>query len=178
MSFCTVANSGTSKSVQQSVQFCAVSALTPTQPSRQRSTPGIGVRRFCGGGMPSFLGREGSTDGVYNIRGEPLPEPRNLFLRQAAAEPALHGVILRVVGEAPTQGWWGAELRPLAGGEPDAAGIVSFELVAIPPQTVQAVGPARTRTLSAAVFFPTLALEDLRGFRVAGGGAVQTLPLR
>ena len=65
---------------------------------------GLCLLAGCGGGMPSFLGREGSTDGVYNLRGEPLPEPRNLFLRQAAAEPALHGVILRVVGEAPTQG--------------------------------------------------------------------------
>jgi hypothetical protein len=139
---------------------------------------GLWLLAGCGGGMPGFLGREGGTDGVYDLRGEPLPEPRSLFLRQAAAEPALHGVILRVVGEAPTQGWWGAELRPLAGGSPDAAGIVSFELVAIPPQTTEAVGPARTRQLSAAVFFPTLALEDLRGFRVAGGGAVQTLPLR
>jgi hypothetical protein len=40
------------------------------------------------------------------------------------------------------------------------------------------VGPARTRTLTAAIFVPNLALKDLRGFRVAGNGAVQTLPLR
>ena len=54
-------------------------------------------------------------------------------LRQATAEPALHGVILRVDGEAPTQGYYSARLRPIGGGAPDAAGILSFELVAVPP---------------------------------------------
>ena len=87
-------------------------------------------------------------------------------------------MILRVVGEAPTQGYWAPQLRPLTGGAPDAAGIVSFELrrrAAAAPRRSARRAPA---TLTAAIFVPDLALEDLRGFRVAGGGAVQTLPLR
>ena len=89
----------------------------------------------------------------------------------------MHGVIVRVAGEAPTQGYYAAALRPIGSG-PDAAGILSFELVAVPPLTPAAVGPARSRTLTAAIFVPNLALKDLRGFRVAGNGSVQTLPLR
>ena len=42
----------------------------------------------------------------------------------------------------------------------------------------QAVGAQRTRVVTAAVFVPNKALEDLRGCRVAGAGAVETLPLR
>ena len=57
-------------------------------------------------GDADFLGREGGGDGFYSVRGEPPPEPRSVPLRQAAAEPALHGVILRVAGEAPTQGFY------------------------------------------------------------------------
>ena len=101
-----------------------------------------------------------------------------MALRQTEAERALHGVILRVVGEAPTQGYYSAFLRPLGGGAPDAAGILSFELVAIPPAAPQTVGPARTRVLSAGIFMPNQSLKDLRGFRVAGAGAVQTVTLR
>ena len=131
----------------------------------------------CSMEMPGFLGREGG-DGIYNIRGTPPPEPRTVALREATAERALHGVILRVTGEAPTQGYYSATLRPLGGGAPDAAGIVSFELIAFPPAEPQAVGPARTRILTAGLFMPNLALKNLRGFRVTGAGAVQTMTLR
>jgi hypothetical protein len=85
-------------------------------------------------------------------------------------------VILRVTGEAPTQGFYSAQLRPI--GAADAAGILSFELVATPPSVPQAVGPARTRILTAGLFMPTQSLKGLRGFRVTGGGAVQTVTLR
>ena len=130
--------------------------------------------------IPDFLGREGGGDGIYSVRGEPPPEPRSrAAARRPTAERALHGVILRVAGEAPTQGFYSAALRPLGGGAPDAAGILSFELVAVPPAEPQAVGPARTRAAHRRrSSCPTLSLKDLRGFRVAGGGAVQTLPLR
>ena len=87
-----------------------------------------GIAAGCSMEIPDFLGREGGGGGFYSVRGEPPPEPRSVPLRQAAAEPALHGVILRVAGEAPTQGFYSAQLRPLAGGAPDAAGILSFEL--------------------------------------------------
>jgi hypothetical protein len=138
----------------------------------------LGPLAACSVELPSFVGREGQSDGAYRLGGEPLPEPRAVPIQQAVLERGLHGMILRVHGAAPSQGYYGAQLAPLAGGAPDAAGIVSFEFVAIPPDAPQAIGPARTRALSAAVFFPTLALEDMRGVRVAGAGSAQTLPLR
>lgn len=132
----------------------------------------------CSVEIPSFVGREGGGDqGYYSLRGGPAPEPRTVPLREAAAERALHGVILRVEGEAPSQGFYGAALRP-AGSGPDAAGILTFELVAVPPVEAAPVGPARTRLVTAAVFVPNMVAEDLRGFRVSGGGSVRTLPLR
>jgi hypothetical protein len=138
---------------------------------------GIGLLAGCSMEVPGFVGREGQASGTYSFRREAPPEPRPIFLREAVAERALHGVIVRVEGEAPTQGYYSAILRPIGSG-PDAAGLLSFELVAVPPGEPEAVGPARTRTLTAAIFVPNLALKDLRGFRVAGSGAVQTLPLR
>ena len=130
----------------------------------------------CGGGMPDFLGREGG-DGYYRVGGEAPPEPVPVAMRVATAERALHGVIVRVEGEAPTQGYWGAELRPVGDGAPGAAGVLSFRLVAVPPASVEAVGPGRTRQLSAAVFVPNLALRQTRAVRVAGLNAAETLPL-
>ncbi len=137
-----------------------------------------GIAAGCSFEIPDFVGREGGGDGTYSLRGQPPPEPRTVPLRQAEAEPALHGVILRVTGEAPTQGFYSARLRPIGGGAADAAGILSFELVAVPPSVPQAVGPARTRILTAGIFMPTQSLKGLRGFRVTGGGAVQTVTLR
>ncbi len=138
---------------------------------------GVGLIAGCSVELPGFVGREGQPEGTYSFRREAPPEPRPVSLREAAAERALHGVILRVAGEAPTQGYYAAILRPIGTG-PDAAGVLSFELVAVPPSTPEAVGPARSRTLTAAIFVPNLALKNLRGFRVAGNGSVQTLPLR
>ena len=140
---------------------------------------GLTLLAGCSMEIPSFVGREGGGDTFYRIGGaKPQPEPRPVALRQALAEPSLHGIILRATGEAPAQGYHTAQLRPLNGGAPDAAGILGFEFVAIPPETVVTVGPAQTRVVTAAVFFPTLALKNLRGFRVAGGGNVTTLPIR
>lgn len=133
----------------------------------------------CGGGMPGFLGREGAGNtGYYSLRGgPPPPQPRSVPLTLATTEPALHGMILRVEGQAPTWGYHTALLRPVGSG-PDAAGILTFELVAVPPQGAEPAGPARSRQLSAAIFVPALAMKNLQGFRVTGGGAVQTLPVR
>jgi hypothetical protein len=139
---------------------------------------GFGLLAACSMEMPAFLGREGGGQGFYNVRGEPPPEPRPVPLREATLERALHGVIIRVDGVAPTQGYYSAALIPLRDGSPDAAGIISFEFMAVPPAGPQAVGPARSRRLTAAVFIPNLALKDLNGFRVAGAGTVHTLPVR
>ena len=139
---------------------------------------GLLVLGGCSYEIPQFLGREGTGQSLYTIRPEPLPDPVPVPLRSAELERALHGVILRVEGVAPRQGYFNAELLPLGGGAPDSAGVVGFGLVAVPPPVPGAVGPERTRLLTAAVFVPNRALKDLRGFRVAGSGATRTLPLR
>jgi hypothetical protein len=130
----------------------------------------------CGGGVPDFLGREGGS-GYYRVGGEELPDPVPVALRSAVAERSLTGVIVRVEGEAPTQGYWGAALEPVGAGAPDASGAVSFRFVAVPPASAEAGGPARTRRLSAAVHVPNLALKTTRAVRIAGIGTAQTLPL-
>jgi hypothetical protein len=86
-------------------------------------------------------------------------------------------VILRAEGVAPTQGYHSATFVALGSGEPDAAGFLSFELTAVPPVETAAVGPQRTRELSAAVFLPTGVARNIKGFRVSGIGGTQTLPM-
>jgi hypothetical protein len=137
---------------------------------------GAGLLAACAMEMPDFLGREGAGTGGYSLRREPPPPPQAIPLRMATAERALHGVIVRVEGQAPTWGFYGARLRPLAD-RPDAAGVMSFELVAVPPSVPEPAGAPRSRELSAAVFIPNLALRQVRAVRIAGGGQVQTLPL-
>lgn len=134
------------------------------------------VLAACSMEIPSFMGREGDGQGVYNIRGEPVADPVPVPLTEVVVERALYGVLLRVEGSAPTQGYYSAALVPLRAGEPDAAGVVTFEFMAVPPSTAQAVGPARTRRLTAATFVPNLALKDMRAFRVTAAGTVHTLP--
>ena len=136
---------------------------------------GLAVLAGCSMEVPGFLGREGNYAGFYSVRGEPTPDPVPLPLRTAVLEPALHGVIVRVETEAPTQGYYSAALVPLNDARPDAAGIVTFQLVATPPSAPQAIGPARTRAMSAGVFMPTLGLKNVRAIRVAGVGTAVTL---
>jgi hypothetical protein len=136
---------------------------------------GLVLLAGCSAEVPGFLGREGNYEGFYSVRGEPTPEPVPLPLRTAVLEPALHGVIVRIETEAPMQGYYGPTLVPLNDARPDPAGIVTFQLVATPPDTPQAIGPARTRAMGAAAFMPTLALKNVRAIRVAGVGSAVTL---
>ena len=136
---------------------------------------GLVLLAGCSMEVPSFLGREGNASGFYSVRGEPPPEPVQIPLRTATLERALHGVIVRIDAVAPTQGYYSATLVPVNDGRPDQAGIVTFRLVAVPPAAPQAVGPERTRKMTAAAFMPTLALKSARAIRVAGGGTVVTL---
>jgi hypothetical protein len=129
----------------------------------------------CSMQMPGFLGRGGTGSGTYTLGGEERPDPQPVALRAARVEPALRGIIVRADGVAPTQGYHSAEFVALGGAEPDASGIMSFELTAIPPETPQAIGPANTRGLSAAFFLPSRLARDVRGFRISGAGQVQTL---
>lgn len=138
---------------------------------------GLTLVAGCSMEIPSFVGREGGGQEFYSIRGEAPPEPVALPLREATLDRALHGVIIRADGEAPTQGYYSAALVPLNNGAPDASGLVTFEFMAVPPREAQAIGPARSRQITAAVFLPTLALKNIRGFRVTGAGTVHTIPM-
>ncbi len=99
-------------------------------------------------------------------------------LQTAAVERGFGGVILRVTGIAPTQGFHDATLIAEDDGTPDAAGVLTVSLFAIPPLAPQAVGPERTRLLMTAVFLTDRELRDIRGFRVVAGQNSVTLPLR
>ncbi|MSU91386.1 hypothetical protein GE300_17540 [Rhodobacteraceae bacterium 2CG4] len=87
-------------------------------------------------------------------------------LAEVVPEPALRGVILRASSVAPTQGYYGAALVAANRGAPDADGIVTYAFRALPPPGEAPVGPARSRLLTAAVFVPDAALDEIRGFRV------------
>ena len=141
---------------------------------------GAALLAGCSMEIPNFVGREGNS-GTYNVnllgKGPPPPEPRAIELRQAVAERSLFGVIVRVTGEAPTQGYHGAQLVPTGTG-PDKAGILSFRFMALPPPAPASVGPAQTRVVTAAVFLPSLTARKLNGYRVAGSNTVQTLPFK
>lgn len=139
---------------------------------------GAALLAGCGGGgeVPGFLGREGNASGFFNTRGEEQPEPVSLPVEQAVAERALYGAIVRVSGAAPTGGYWGAELRPLSEG-PDENGVLAFEFVAIPPADPEFVGAARTRTMTAAVFVPTITARKVKSVRIGGAGGIQSLTL-
>ena len=136
---------------------------------------GLVLLAGCSMEVPGFVGREGDASGFYSIRGTPPPDPVPVAMQSAVLERALHGIIIRVEAEAPSQGFYSATLLPLNNGEPDQAGIMTYQLIAMPPPEPGAVGPARTRRMSAATFVPTLALKDIRAFRVAGASTVVTL---
>lgn len=136
----------------------------------------------CGGGggggfeVPGFLGREGNATGFFNPRGEATPDPVPLPVEQAVVERSLYGAILRVSGPSPTQGFWGAELRPLSEG-PDEKGVLAFEFLAIPPADAENSGAPATRTMSAGAFIPTITARKTKSVQVRGTSGVQTLNL-
>lgn len=141
----------------------------------------LAVLAGCGGWMPGMLGREGSgAQGVYSLdrTQDALPEPIPVPLTALTIEPALNGTIVRVESVAPTQGYHTARLVAQASGEPDDTGTVGFVLTAIPPEGAEATGPARTRTLRAAVFVPDRARRQVKSVRILDATGVRTVPLR
>ncbi len=131
----------------------------------------------CGGGVPGFLGREGNAADTYNPRGEPAPEAALVPFRTAVAERGLYGVIVRVTGEAPGWNYWGAQLRPVGKGTPEA-GVLAFDFVAYPPpEPATMQGAPQTRILTAAVFIPNVTARKVKSVRLTGAGSAQTLAM-
>lgn len=143
---------------------------------------GAAVLAGCGGGggggmeVPGFLGREGNEKGFFNTRGEDIPDPVLLPVGQVASERALYGAIVRVAGVAPSQGYWGAELRPLGEG-PDADGVLAFDFIATPPADPENIGASSTRTMTAAVFVPTITARKVKSVQIRGAGGIQSQSL-
>lgn len=131
----------------------------------------------CSYELPGFLGRTGSGDATFEVRGAPLPDPEPIALRSVQVEPALRGVILRAEGVAPTQGFHSAAFAAIGSGEPDASGVMQFRLTAIPPAETMAVGPETTRELGAAFYLPNALARDVTAFRVTGVREIRTLPV-
>lgn len=120
----------------------------------------------------------GLITGLFGLTPRDLPSAVEVSnVRTAVVERALGGVILRVTAVAPTQGFFDPALIAASGEAVDASGVVTVRLVAVPPQTPQAVGPERTRLLMAAAFLPDLELRNVRGFRLVAGANVLTFPV-
>ncbi|MEM9643019.1 MAG: hypothetical protein AAGA19_16115 [Pseudomonadota bacterium] len=97
-------------------------------------------------------------------------------LQSVVPEAALRGVILRVTAINRTQGYHSTIIVPLNNGLQDDAGIVSFEVRAVPPEFAEPQGPEVARRVVAAIFVNDNQLEDIRGFRLISAG--NTINLR
>lgn len=106
-----------------------------------------------------------------------LPPAVPVPMREATIERGFGGVIVRATGVAPTQGYFNQILLADDEGQPDAAGVVTLRLLAIPPLAPEAIGPERTRLLMTAAFFQELELRGVKAIRVVSALDVATLPV-
>jgi hypothetical protein len=134
--------------------------------------------------VPDFLGREGGSSDSYGLAREVWPDPVPVGITSARIEPALRGVIVRVDGIAPTDGYHSAELTSLADSPVEAladdrptSGVIELAFLAIPPAQAEDAGPVPGRVLHAAAFLPARFLEDATAIRVRSGADIRTLPL-
>jgi hypothetical protein len=128
----------------------------------------------CSMELPPFLGSNAPGGNTWELNPDPPPPPVAVTMRRVAVEPALHGVILRVDGLAPAQGYWGAALMSARSPEP---GVLAYDFVARPPETVEVIGPVQTREVQAGLFLPNRHLTRVRALRVSGAGATETVPI-
>lgn len=119
----------------------------------------------------------GALSGFFSRAPADLPDATPVPMREATLERGYGGVIIRATGVAPTQGYFNAVLVPANNGRPDEAGMVTLWLVAVPPQTPQAIGPERSRLLMTAAFMDELKLRGVRTIRVISALDTATLPV-
>lgn len=138
----------------------------------------------CSWEVPDFLGREGGNSDSYAIAPQDWPDPVPIPLTSARIEPALRGVIVEVVGLAPTSGYHTARLTssspsPVENLNQDrpSSGVIELEFHAIPPAQPEAAGPTSGRILRAAAFLPARFLEDATAVRIDAGQTSRSLSL-
>ncbi|MBA3324260.1 MAG: hypothetical protein H0T41_02945 [Rhodobacteraceae bacterium] len=119
----------------------------------------------------------GLLTGLFTRAPRDLPDAVPVPMREAALERGYGGVILRATGVAPTQGFYDAALVAENDGVPDAAGVLTVALVAVPPETPVDVGPERTRLLLTAAYLSERELRDIRALRVVSAASSVTLPV-
>jgi hypothetical protein len=119
----------------------------------------------------------GLLTGLFTRRPPDLPDAVPVPMREATLERGYGGVILRATGVAPTQGYFNAALVAENEGVPDAAGVMTVALVAVPPETPVGVGPERTRLLLTGAFVSERELREIRAFRVVSAQSSVTLPV-
>jgi hypothetical protein len=96
-------------------------------------------------------------------------------LRMAELDRGVRGFIIRAESIAPTQGFFGADLRPLPQERPE---VLVLEFRARPPEGVAPVGAERTRVLTAGYFLRNRAATGIRSVIVVSGSNSATLNLR
>lgn len=119
----------------------------------------------------------GLLTGIFTRAPRDLPDAAPVPMREAALERGYGGVILRATGVAPTQGFYNAALVPENDGVPDAAGVLTVSLVAVPPEGPVDVGPERTRLLMTAAYLSERELREIRALRVVAAQNSVTLPV-
>lgn len=119
----------------------------------------------------------GLLSGFFSRAPVDLPDAVPVPMREATLERGYGGVIIRATGVAPTQGYFNAALVPDDDGRPDAAGVVTLRLVAVPPLAPEAIGPERTRLLMTAAFLDELKLRGVKTIRVISALNAATLPV-
>lgn len=118
----------------------------------------------------------GLLTGLFTRTPRDLPDAVPLPVREATFERAYGGAILRVTGVAPTQGFFNAALVAENDGDLDAGGVMTVAFVAVPPETLEQVGPERTRLLMSGAYLSDLELRNVRAIRLVAGPTVTTLP--
>ncbi|MBP7002500.1 hypothetical protein [Amaricoccus sp.] len=118
---------------------------------------------------------QGFLTGLFTRTPVDLPDAVAVPMREATLERGYGGVIIRATGVGPTQGWFNAALLPDE--QPDAAGVLTVNLVAVPPLTPMPAGPERTRLLMTGAFVQELELRNIRAFRVVAANQSVTLPV-
>ncbi len=134
----------------------------------------------CSVPLPGFL-RPAPPEQVAEVRTQTgllvAPDGTVLMpaLRLADLDRGVRGFIIRAESIAPTQGFFGAELRPLAQESPE---VLVLEFRARPPAGEAPVGAERTRVLTAGYFLRNRAATNISRVIVVSGSNSATLNLR